>query len=104
MPGSSRRSPPLFAKLVTGFHRSLYRLTGGRVGGRFGRLPMLLLTSTGSKTGTARTTPLTYLPDGNDYVLIASNSGKDWSPAWFGNLKAHPDATIQIGSRTMPVK
>jgi deazaflavin-dependent oxidoreductase (nitroreductase family) len=103
MLSSRRRSLPLFAKAITALHRALYRWTGGRIGGRFGRMPMLLLTSEGRKSGMPRTTPLTYLPDGDDYVLIASNGGQDWSPAWVGNLQAHPATTVQIGPRTLPV-
>jgi F420H(2)-dependent quinone reductase len=104
MAGAAYRPLSLFAKLFTGYHSWMYRVSGGRLGGRFGKMPFLLLTSTGSKSGQPRTTPLTYLRDGNNYVLIASNNGNDWSPAWLGNLKAHPDATIQLGKQTIPVK
>src|SRR3954447_12349357 len=90
-------------RTVSGLHRGLYRLTGGRIGGRFGKMPMVLLTTTGRKTGQPRTTPLTYLPDSGNYVLIGSNGGKDWPPAWLGNLEAHPDASIQIGKKVVPV-
>src|SRR5579883_1736148 len=97
MAETTYRSLPIGAKLMTGVHGGLYRLSGGRIGGRFGKMPILLLTTKGRKSGLARTTPLTYLPDGDDYVLIASNGGKDYPPAWFGNLRAHPEGVVQLG-------
>ena len=103
MARTTYQSPSPFAKLFTGFHRALYQFSGGRLGSRFGKMPMLLLTTTGRKTGKPRTTPLTYLSDGRDYVLIASNGGKDWPPAWFGNLAVHPEAAIQVGRMMIPV-
>ncbi len=103
MADSTYRPLPIFAKLFTGVHRGLFRLSRGRIGGRFGKMPILLLTTKGRKSGLARTTPLTYLLDGDDYVLIASNGGKDWPPAWFGNLTAHPEGVVQLGSQKFRV-
>lgn len=103
MAETTYRSLPLGAKLMTGVHRGLYRLSGGRLGGRFGKMPILLLTTKGHKSGLARTTPLTYLPDGDNYVLIASNGGKDYPPAWFGNLTAHPEGVVQLGGERFRV-
>jgi deazaflavin-dependent oxidoreductase (nitroreductase family) len=78
-------------------HRTLYRLTGGRVVGKVWNLPILLLTTTGRKSGTARTTPLCYFPDGDDLVVVASNGGMDWYPDWWLNLLSDPQATVEIG-------
>src|SRR5205814_1748077 len=57
----------------------------------------------GAKSGTERTTPLVYLDDGDDFVIVASKGGHPRHPAWFHNLRAHPDTTIQVGSRRIPV-
>lgn len=64
------------ARVVTTTHEFWFRLTGGFIGGRFGKLPMLLLTTTGAKTGKQRTMPLVYLPDGENLVVIASFGGR----------------------------
>lgn len=82
----------------------IYRLTGGRVLGRIGRVPVLLLVTTGRRTGAARTSPLLYLPQGRAYVVAASYAGEPTHPAWWLNLKAHPDATVQVGSTVVPVR
>jgi F420H(2)-dependent quinone reductase len=73
----------------------LYRLAGGRIGGKVQGLPVLLLTTTGRKSGKPRTVPLGYLRDGSTYVIIASSGGLPRHPAWFFNLQSHPEATIQ---------
>jgi deazaflavin-dependent oxidoreductase (nitroreductase family) len=78
-------------------HRTLYRLTGGRAVGKVWNLPILLLTTTGRKSGAARTTPLCYFPDGDDLVVVASNGGMDWYPDWWLNLLSEPQATVEIG-------
>jgi deazaflavin-dependent oxidoreductase (nitroreductase family) len=82
----------------------LYRLTGGGIGGRIQTLPVLLLTTTGRKSGKKRTVPLGFLRDGSTYVIIASNAGLPRNPAWFLNLQSHPEATIQVKKRQMQVK
>lgn len=78
-------------------HRAIYRLTGGRLAGKVWNLSILLLTTTGRKSGTPRTTPLCYFPDGDDLVVIASNGGMDWYPDWWLNLVSDPHATVEIG-------
>jgi F420H(2)-dependent quinone reductase len=78
-------------------HRALYRLTGGRLVGSVWNLSILLLTTTGRKTGVARTTPLCYFEDGDDLVVVASNGGRDWFPDWWLNLQSEPHATVEIG-------
>ncbi|HEX7521672.1 MAG TPA: nitroreductase family deazaflavin-dependent oxidoreductase [Acidimicrobiia bacterium] len=87
-----------FMKVFTRFHNFWYKVLGGRVVGRWGKAPMLLLTTTGRKTGKARTTPLLYLPDGDDLVVVASWGGDDRHPLWYLNLQAEPHVEVQVGS------
>jgi deazaflavin-dependent oxidoreductase (nitroreductase family) len=82
----------------------LYRLSGGRIGNRVGRAPVLLLTTTGRKSGQARTAPVVYLRDGERLVVIGSNAGNERTPAWSLNLQANPDAKIEIGRQRQPVR
>jgi len=86
------------------FHRFVYRLSGGRLLPTSGsRMPVLLLTTTGRKTGRSRTWPLNYYPDGASVVVVASNRGQPNYPQWYLNVKANPQATIQCGSKTLAV-
>ena len=78
-------------------HTAAYRASGGRIGGEAGNLPVLLLTTTGRKSGKQRTTPLLFVRDGADVVVVASNGGMDWFPAWWLNLQQLPAAEVQIG-------
>jgi deazaflavin-dependent oxidoreductase (nitroreductase family) len=80
-----------------------FRANGGIVGGPFAGAPMLLLTTTGAKSGERRTTPLVYLPDGDRFVIIASKGGAPTHPGWYHNLLAHPQTTIEVGTETIPV-
>lgn len=82
----------------------LYRLSGGRIGGRIGRAPVLLLTTTGRRSGQPRTAPVVYLADGERFVVIGSNAGNDRVPAWALNLKASPRAEVEVGRRRIPVR
>jgi F420H(2)-dependent quinone reductase len=77
----------------------LYRLSGGRVGGKVGRAPVLLLTSTGRRSGQQRTAPVLYLKDGERLVVIGSNAGNKKAPAWSLNLKSNPDAEVEVGRK-----
>ena len=88
------------AKGITFFHETLYRVSGGAVGGSIARMPVLLLTTTGRKSGEPRTTPLTYFTDGDDVVVIASYGGAPRHPAWYHNLTAHPEVEITTGRTT----
>ena len=88
---------------ITARHVAIYRKTGGLLGGRIRGLRVLLLTTTGRKSGQQRTQPLNYLRDGRNYVVTASNSGKDSYPAWYLNLESNPQASIQVRRRTIPV-
>jgi len=97
------RSWPLLTRLM-GAHVALYRRSGGRLGHKPPGLPqMLLLDHVGARSGIRRTSPLVYTRDGDDYVLVASKGGYPRHPAWFHNLKANPDTTIQVGRRTLQV-
>jgi len=93
----------MILKLVSRVHVALYRASGGRIGGRFKVAPVLLLTTTGRKTGKQRTTPLLYAEDAGRYVVVASVGGAPKHPAWYLNLRGNPDATIQVGSRKLEV-
>jgi F420H(2)-dependent quinone reductase len=74
----------------------LYRATRGRLFGRIGRAPVLLITTTGRRSGEPRTAPILYLADGPRLVVIGSNAGNERPPAWALNLLANPDAEVQI--------
>jgi F420H(2)-dependent quinone reductase len=82
----------------------LYRLSGGRIGGKINEAPVLLLTTTGRKSGQARTAPVVYLADGPNMVVIGSNAGHNRTPAWSLNLKANPDAEVEVGRERRPVR
>jgi F420H(2)-dependent quinone reductase len=81
-------------------HVGLYRLSRGKFANRIANLPILLLTTTGRKSGKSRTTPVVFVKDGEDYVVAASMGGMDWNPAWYHNLKSNPQAKIEIGDKT----
>ena len=87
----------LAMRTASSVHTAVYRASGGRVAGEAGNLPVLLLTTTGRKTGKQRTTPLLFIRDGDDLVVVASNGGMDWFPAWWLNLQQHSAAVIEIG-------
>src|SRR5215212_11471418 len=91
------RSWPVIRRLG-GAHTFVYRASGGLVGHKLpGSPPMLLLDHKGARSGRQRTTPLLYVDDGDDVVIVASKGGNPKNPAWFHNLKANPDTTVQIG-------
>jgi len=78
----------------------LYRWSRGRVGGRVGRSPILLLTTRGRRSGKARTTPLLYLRDGADVAIVASYGGRPQHPAWYLNILSDQQVDVQIGSES----
>jgi deazaflavin-dependent oxidoreductase (nitroreductase family) len=85
-------------------HNMIYQGTDGRVGHKFpGMPPSLLLHTSGAKTGQPRTNSLTYSRDGDVYLIVASMGGSDRNPAWYHNLRAHPDVEINVGPRRFPV-
>ncbi|WP_188192542.1 nitroreductase family deazaflavin-dependent oxidoreductase [Nonomuraea sp. SYSU D8015] len=81
-----------------------FRANEGRVGGMFEGAPLVLLTTTGAKSGRQVTTPVMYLADGERYVVIASNAGADNHPAWYHNLRATPQATVEVGTEKFTAK
>jgi deazaflavin-dependent oxidoreductase (nitroreductase family) len=91
-------------KILGGLHSEIYRLTGGAVGGRLGKAPVLLLTTTGRKTRKRRTNPLLYLEDGDRLVVVASSGGSPRHPAWFLNLEADPDVEAQVRRSRRPLR
>ena len=91
-------------RLVGKLNAPAYRLSGGRVGGKLGKAPILLLTTTGRKSGEKRTAPVLYLADGNRFVVINTNAGNAKTPAWSLNLRADPEAEVEVGRRRVPVR
>jgi len=90
---------------VTRLHPHVYRLTGGRgpIGRNFG-VQNVIVTMTGRKSGKTREIPLFAFQDGANYIVIGSNSGDDREPAWVGNLRAEPRATLRVGRRHWTVR
>lgn len=80
-----------------------FRANGGKVGGPFEGAPMILVHHTGAKSGTERVTPLVYQADGDTWVIFASKAGAPSHPAWYHNLVANPETTIEVGSETIEV-
>jgi deazaflavin-dependent oxidoreductase (nitroreductase family) len=83
------------------FNRTLieeYRATGGKLSGRLANSKLLLLTTTGARSGLVRTTPLGYGMDGDRIVVVAANAGAPAHPDWYHNLRAHPLVTIELGA------
>ena len=109
-PDRSVRGRRFSDQLMTGvlrvfsrMHITLYRWTGGFLGGRVFGNRMLLLTTTGRKTGQPRTTPVAYLADGDALVIVGGAAGVAKQPAWWLNLQSHPEAQIQLGRRKLRV-
>jgi deazaflavin-dependent oxidoreductase (nitroreductase family) len=86
------------AKIIDEFHAN-----EGRVGGMFEKMPLLLLHHTGARSGRALVNPLAYARDDGRYVIFASKGGAPRNPDWYHNLKAHPNATIEVGSDKLDV-
>ncbi|OFE17915.1 cell entry protein [Humibacillus sp. DSM 29435] len=80
-----------------------FRANGGKVGGDFEGAPLLLLHSTGAKSGQVRVSPMMYRQVDGRWAVFASNDGMDLNPAWYHNLKANPEAAIEVGSDTVEV-
>lgn len=98
------RPPKTLIRLLGRVHRVMYLLTAGRLVGEVGEARVLLLTTTGRCSGKARTVPLLYVPDGDAFVIVASQGGHDTNPAWYLNLRANPAATVQIGNRLTNIR
>ena len=80
-----------------------FHANGGKVGGPFEGVPLLLLTTTGARSGQRRTTPLGYLPDGGRLIIFATRGGSPTNPDWYYNLLAHPEAIVEVGTETFDV-
>lgn len=93
-----------FWRVVGKLHTWTYRASGGRFGYSAGQITNLLLTTTGRRSGSARTVPLAYITDGPRYVVVASNGGADRHPAWWLNLRQSPAATAQVGREMVAVR
>jgi F420H(2)-dependent quinone reductase len=91
-------------KWVTKLHVAAYRATEGKIGGRMMNSPILLLLTTGRKSGKDRTTPLLYLRDGVNYIMVASNGGTAGDPAWWLNLQRDPEAIVEVGGSRLRVR
>ncbi len=102
MSAAVRKSP--IVELFWKVHPWVYRVTGGRIGGRIAGLPVLLLTTKGRKSGQPRTCALTYIPDDDASVVIASYAGEPRHPDWWLNLVADPRAEIQRGGEQLRVR
>jgi deazaflavin-dependent oxidoreductase (nitroreductase family) len=91
----------------TDFNASIveeFRANGGRLGGPFEGAPMLLLHHRGAKSGTERVSPVMYQAVGDDFAVFGSKGGAPTNPAWFHNLIANPDASVEVGTDTVPVR
>ena len=80
-----------------------FRANAGEVGGYFAGKPVLLLHHTGAKSGTVRVNPLMYRKEGDNYAIFASKGGTPKNPDWFHNLKANPDAKVEVGNESLDV-
>jgi deazaflavin-dependent oxidoreductase (nitroreductase family) len=85
-------------------HQLVYERSGGRIGHRLAGTRNLLLRTVGARTGQPRTNALSYARDGSSYVVVASMGGAPRSPGWYHNLRARPEAEIQVGTRRIPVR
>ena len=93
-----RRLAGLATRAFIAVHSALYALSDGRIGGRMGTLRILLLTTTGRRTGRPRTVPLVFFEDGERLVVIASKGGAPRDPQWWENLQKHPEAEVRVGA------
>jgi deazaflavin-dependent oxidoreductase (nitroreductase family) len=91
-------------RILGAVHRGVYRLTGGKIGGKIGPARVLLLTTTGRKSGRPRTQPLLYTPAGDGYAVIASKGGAPQHPLWYLNLRANPNVEVTVGRETRQLR
>ena len=89
---------------LTRGHVAAYRLSHGRLGGRLGSAPVLLLHHTGRRSGKDRVSPLVYLPDGDDLVVVASKGGSHKHPMWWLNLREMAETTVEVGGERRRVQ
>jgi F420H(2)-dependent quinone reductase len=91
-------------RIFTALNVFIYRVTGGILGSRMAGQSMLLLFTTGRKSGKTRVIPISYFRDGETYILIASNWGRDYQPGWYHNLISQPQVKIQVRNRILRVR
>ena len=95
---------PVLGRVMSA-HALIYRATSGRIGERLpGLPPMLLLDHAGARSGKRRTTPLVYMREGDDLVVVPAKGGHPKHPGWLHNLRANPDTEVQIGSKRLEVR
>jgi deazaflavin-dependent oxidoreductase (nitroreductase family) len=94
----------VFQRAATRLHSFVYRATSGKIGGRMLGSPVLLLITTGRKSGRERTVPLLYLRDGENLVIVGSNGGAATHPDWWLNLRANPEAIVEVGDQKLRVR
>ena len=87
-------------KVIGTVHRTLYRASDGKLGKTFFGSSVLLLTTTGRKTRRPRTWPISYLREGDRFIVLAANGGQPNHPSWYLNLQANPRASVQLGDET----
>lgn len=90
--------------ILTGINVFIYHISNGYVGSRLGKQSVLLLHTTGRRTGKQHITSLSYYRDGDNYLIVGSNWGRETHPGWFYNLMNNPQATIEVRSKTIPVE
>ncbi len=98
----SMTMPESWLKATGKLNVPIYRLSRGRLMNTVGTGPVLLLTTTGRRSGQERTAPVLYLKDGERLVVVGSNAGNVRAPAWSHNLKANPECAVEIGSKRSP--
>ena len=91
-------------KFFTALNVFIFKISGGRIGNKLGKQSVLLLHTIGRKTGKTYTTTLSYYRDGENYLVVGSNWGKETHPGWFHNLQHEPNTTIQVGNETIKVQ
>ena len=103
----SDSAAPTTMEEVKSFNENLideFRANGGKVSGMFAGAPLLLLTSTGAKSGQPRVAPLAYTTDNGSLVIIASKGGAPTNPDWFHNILANPEVTVELGAESFPAR
>jgi F420H(2)-dependent quinone reductase len=94
----------LLTRTITGFHRAILRWSGGRAMNKMGGNPVLILTTTGSKTGRPRSHPVIAVLDGADRLVVATNGGAAKHPSWLRNVAANPEVRLNLGGEEVPMR
>lgn len=102
--GAGNAAKDKASKLAAGLHATVIRRSGGKIGQKFRGAPVLLLTTTGRKSGQSRTSPLLYLRDGADLAVVASYGGDDRFPAWYHNLVANPEVSAEVDGKKVQLR